>query len=154
MQRLADLLAQRQDRVSLPRPEPEVFCGNPLHFPNWIKSFEIFITRKTKDPSESLYYLGKYTKNEVKEAVSGPLSLYSVDAYDKTTRILTSRFGNHFMAANAFRKKKNKWLAQGSAKRWPWTKKFFRFSWPLWNSNDYHSLLESPQRSRQEPEHD
>ena len=34
MQRLADLLAQRQDRDSLPRPEPEVFCGNPLHYPN------------------------------------------------------------------------------------------------------------------------
>ena len=108
MQRVADLLAQRQDRDSLPRPEPEVFCGNPLHFPNWIKSFETFIKKKTKDPSESLYYLGKYTKNEAKEAVSGPLSLYSVDAYDKATRILTIRFENHFMVANALRKKKKK----------------------------------------------
>ena len=48
MQRLAELLAQRQDRDSLPRPEPEVFCGNPLHFPNWIKSFETFIKGKRR----------------------------------------------------------------------------------------------------------
>ena len=61
MRRLADLLTQRQDRDSLPRPEPEVFTGNPLRYPNWIKSFETLIERKTQNPSERLYYLGKYT---------------------------------------------------------------------------------------------
>lgn len=34
---LADLLMQRQERDSLPRPEPEVFTRNPLYYPNWIK---------------------------------------------------------------------------------------------------------------------
>lgn len=109
MQRLADLLAQRQDRDSLLRPEPEEFSGNPSHYPNWIKSFETFIKRKTKDPSGRLYYVGKYTKNKAKEALRGPLSLYSADAYDKATRISITRFGNHFMVANAFRKKINDW---------------------------------------------
>lgn len=109
MQRLADLLAQRQDRDSLPRPEPEVFTGNPLRYPNWVKSFETFIERKTKDPSERLYYLGKYTTGAAKEAVSGLLSLDNVDAYSKAKKILTNRFGNPFVVADAFRKRINSW---------------------------------------------
>ena len=109
MQRLADLLTQRQDRDSLPRPEPEVFTGNPLRYPNWVKSFETFIERKTKDPSERLYYIGKYTTGAAKEAVSGLLSLDNVDAYDKAKKILTNRFGNPFTVADAFRKRINSW---------------------------------------------
>ena len=77
MQRLANLLAQRQDRDSLPRPEPEVFSGDPLDYPTWKKSSETFIERKTKDPSD---LLDKYTSGESKEAISGLLSLNSADA--------------------------------------------------------------------------
>lgn len=80
MRRLADLVAERQDRDSLPRPEPEVFSGDPLDYPTWKKSSETFIERKTKDPSELLYYLGKYTSGESKEAISGFLSPNSADA--------------------------------------------------------------------------
>ena len=43
--KLADVLTQRQDRDSLPRPEPEVFKGDLLRYPMWIKSFETFIVR-------------------------------------------------------------------------------------------------------------
>ena len=70
MRRLADLVAERQDRDSLPRPEPEVFSGDPLDYPTWKKSSETFIERKTKDPFEQLYYLGKYTSGESKEAIA------------------------------------------------------------------------------------
>ena len=57
----------------------------------WKKSFESFIKRKTKDPSELLYYLGKYTSGESKEAISGLLSLNSTDAYKKARKILADR---------------------------------------------------------------
>ena len=93
MQRLADLLTQGQDRNSFPRPEPEVFTGNSLRYPNWVKSFETLIERKTKDPSERLYYLGKYTTCAAKEAVSSLLSLDNVDAYSNAKKILTNHFG-------------------------------------------------------------
>ena len=109
MRRLADSLTQRQDRDSLPRPEPEVFTGNPLRYPNWIKSFETFIERKTQNPSERLYYLGKYTTGEAKEAISGLLALDNTGAYSKARKILTDRFGNPFIVADAYRKKLNCW---------------------------------------------
>ena len=71
MQKLADLLSQRRDRDSLlPRPEPEVFTGNPQRYPSWIKSFETFIERKTRNPSERLYYLSKYTTGEARQGSS------------------------------------------------------------------------------------
>ena len=74
-----------------------------------MKSFETFIERKTKDASERLYYLGKYTTGAAKEAISGLLSLDNVDAYDKAKKILTNHFGNPFTVADAFRKRINSW---------------------------------------------
>ena len=107
--KLADLFTQRQDKDSLPRPEPEVFNGDLLRYPLWIKSFETFIERKTKDPSERLYYLGKFTADEAKESISGLLPLDSEEAYVEAKRILASRFGNPFLVSNAYRKKINDW---------------------------------------------
>ena len=107
--KLADLLTQRQDKDSLPRPEPEVFNGDLLRYPLWIKSFETFIERKTKDPSERLYYLGKFTADEAKESINGLLPLDSEEAYVEAKKILASRFGNPFLASNAYRKKSNDW---------------------------------------------
>ena len=101
MQRLADLLTQRQDC--------ELFTGNPLRYPNWIKSFETLIERKTKNPSERLYYLGKYTTGEAKEAISGLLALEDTEAFSKAKKILKDRFGNPFIVGDAYHKKINSW---------------------------------------------
>lgn len=109
MQRLADLLTQRQDCDSLPRPEPEMFTGNPLQYQNWIKSFETFIGRKTKNPSEWLHYLGKYTTGEGKEAISGLLALEDTNAFVKAKKILKDRFGNALIVSDACHKKINSW---------------------------------------------
>ena len=108
MQKLADLLSQRQDQDSLPRPEPEVFTGNPLRYPSWVKSFKMFIERGTRIPSSKrLYYLSKYTMREGRDAVSGLLALDNVDAYDKAKKILIDRFGNQFIAVDACPKRIN-----------------------------------------------
>ena len=107
--KLAEVLTQRQDRDSLPRPEPEVFKGDLLRYPMWIKSFETFIERKTKDPSERLYYLSKFTTDGAKEAVNGLLPLDSEEAYIEAKKILASRFGDPFLVSNAYRRKISEW---------------------------------------------
>ena len=107
--RLADLLTERQDHDKLPRPQPEVFSGDFLQYPIWIKAFETFIEGKTKLSSERLYYLSKFTSGEAKEAISGLLSLDSEKAYVKAKKILTDRFGNAFLVSNAYRKKIENW---------------------------------------------
>lgn len=107
--KLADLLTERQDHNKLPRPEPEVFGGDFLEYPIWIKAFETFIEGKTKTSAERLYYLGKFTTGEAKEAISGLLSLDSEEAYVRAKKILTRRFGNTFLVSNAYRKKIESW---------------------------------------------
>ena len=107
--KLAEVLTQRQDRDSLPRPHPEVFKGDLLRYPMWIKSFETFIERKTKDPSERLYYLCKFTTDGTKEAVGGLLPLDSEEAYIEAKKILASRFGDPFLVSNGYRRKISKW---------------------------------------------
>ena len=41
--RLADILSKRRLQDSLPLPEPEVFSGDLLQYPVWLKSFETII---------------------------------------------------------------------------------------------------------------
>ena len=44
------LAARRQDRESLPRPEPEVFRGNLLRYPTWKKSLRLSSKGKRQIP--------------------------------------------------------------------------------------------------------
>ena len=73
--RLADILSQRRLQDSLPLPEPEIFSGDLLHYTVWLKSFQTIIEGQTEKVSQRLYYLGKYTTGEPKEAISGLLLL-------------------------------------------------------------------------------
>lgn len=107
--RLADVLCQRRLQDTLPLPEPEVFSGDFLHYPVWLKSFETIIEGQTKEVSQRLYYLGRYTTGEPKEAISGLLLLDSAEAYKQAKKILSDRFGNPFVVADAYRKKINEW---------------------------------------------
>lgn len=107
--RLADILSQRRLQDTLPLPEPEIFSGDLLHYPVWLKSFETIIEGQTEKVSQRLYYLGKYTTGEPKEAISGLLLLETEEAYKQARKILSDRFGNPFLVADAYRKKINEW---------------------------------------------
>ena len=92
--KLADLLTERQNHNKYPRPQPEVFSGDFHDYPIWITAFETFIQGRTKTSDERLYYLGKFTMGEAKEAIRGILSLDSQETYVRAKNIFTSRFGN------------------------------------------------------------
>ena len=63
------LLAETQNQTRLPLPEPEIFTGDPLHYPIWVKAFETLLEGRAIKPSERLHFLGKYVKAEAKEVV-------------------------------------------------------------------------------------
>ena len=109
LERLADLITQRHARELLPLPEPETFKGDLLHYPSWKKSFDAIVERRTDSPSQRLYYLGRYTSGEAKDAISGLLTLESDDAYREARKILSDRFGNPFLVADAYKKKIKEW---------------------------------------------
>ena len=148
--RLADLLAQRQDHDSLPRPQPDVFSGDLLQYPIWIKAFETLIERKTKQPSERLYYLGKYTSGEAKEAVSGLLPLDTETAYTKAKNILANRFGNPFLASSAYRKKLESWpkIASNDGPGFRRYSDFLQHSCTAMDKINFLSVVDDPEENR------
>ena len=125
-ERIVDLFTANQKKASLPVKEPEVFSGDLLTYPMWKASFKALIEQKTSDPHEKLYYLNKYTSGEAKAAIHTLISIGTQDAYDKAQKILTDRYGNKFLVANAYRSKLEKWpkiaLNDGSGLR-----KFYDF---------------------------
>lgn len=106
---LADLMTKRHAHEQLPLPEPEMFSGDLFHYPTWKKSFDTIVERRTDSPSQPLYYLGRYITGKAKEAIRGLLTLDSEHAYHEARKILSERFGNPILVANAYRKKINEW---------------------------------------------
>lgn len=105
LERLADLLSQRRLQDSLPLPEPETFRGDLLQYPFWVKSFKTIIEDQTHKSARRLFYLGKYTVGEAREAISGFPSLETPQAYSEAKKVLSDRFGNPFLIADTYRKK-------------------------------------------------
>ena len=108
--RLADLLTERRGKGTLPIPEPEIFRGDLLHFPRWIKSFETIIQSLTKRAMDRLFYLGRYTVGEPKDAIAGYITQNATEAYDTAKALLWKRYGNPFLVAEAYKKKIQEWL--------------------------------------------
>ena len=102
---------QTDQKIEIPEelPEPETFSGELLHYPTWKKSFDTIVERRTDSSSQRLYYLGRYTTGEAKESISGLLALDSEDAYLEARKILSDRFGNPYLVANAYKKKIKEW---------------------------------------------
>lgn len=63
--KLLESMYEMQAKSKLAPQEPDVFHGNEkdmLKFPIWLRDFEDLIEKSTKEPSERLRYLNKYTK--------------------------------------------------------------------------------------------
>ena len=97
------------NKLTLPKLEPEVFSGDLLNFPIWIKSFEALIETNTTSPSERLYFLSKYTAGEAKQAIRGFFVQDGNSAYIDAKRTLISRYGDKFRAAEAFKYQIHSW---------------------------------------------
>ena len=148
--RLADLLVERQDHNKLPCPQPEVFSGDFLQYPIWIKAFETFIDGKTKSSAERLYYLSKFTSGEAKESICGLLSLNSEEVYVRAKKILVSRFGNAFLVSNAYRKKIESWpkIAPNDSLGLRRFSDFIQHCKTAMNSIQYLNVLNDPEENQ------
>ena len=93
----------------LPIPEPPIFHGNPLEYPNWICAFEALIENKSIHAIERIHYLNKYLGGKAKASVSGYFILRSENAYQQARELLEKRFGNPFIISEEFQKKLETW---------------------------------------------
>ena len=93
----------------LPAPEPTVFSGEPMHYPDWKSSFHALIHRRNLPSSDKMYYLKRYVSGSAKEAINGLFLQNSSEAYERAWDILDERFGHPFIVTNAYRDKLRKW---------------------------------------------
>ena len=94
---------------NLPRPEPPVFNGDPLTYPDWESAFNTLIDKRPIPEEEKVFYLRKYVSGKAKESIEGYLMINSAVAYQRARETLKSRYGNPFAVANAFRNKLSSW---------------------------------------------
>ncbi|XP_078374366.1 uncharacterized protein LOC144657884 [Oculina patagonica] len=93
----------------LPAPEPTIFSGEPVQYPDWKSSFHAIIHRKNLSASDKMYYLKRYLRGPAKEAISGLFLQNSSEAYERAWNILDERFGHPFVVAKAYRDKLQRW---------------------------------------------
>lgn len=109
MRQLIQTLSDQATLSRLPPPEPTVFMGDPLKYPQWISAIRTLIDRRGIPSTEKLHYLKRYLAGEAREAVEGHFLLTTSDAYDQVIQILHKRYGDSFVVAGAFRDKLEKW---------------------------------------------
>ena len=102
-------LVESQAQSRLPLPKPDVFSGDPLKFPVWLKAFETLIETRAVNPTERLHFLGRYVGGEAKELIEGYMLMDGEDAYQSAKGMLAKRYGDPFAVASAFRKKLESW---------------------------------------------
>ena len=98
----------------LPVPEPTIFSGEPIQYPDWKSSFRALIDRKNLPSSEKMYYLKRYVSSSAKEAISGLFLQNSSEAYERAWKILDERFGHPFIITKAYRDRLQRWPKIGA----------------------------------------
>ena len=88
----------------LPQIEPEIFSGDILAFPAWLRSFESQIEAHTTTDEERLFYLGKYTTGEAKKVINGFLTLDGPGIFSRAQATLKQRYGDRYHIAAAFKR--------------------------------------------------
>ena len=106
---LTKLLSDHVNLSRLPVPEPTIFLGDPLKYPDWKVTFEMLIDQKGIPQTERIHYLKKYIGGVAKEAVEGYFLVTSPRAYDEARQLLEDRYGSSYVIANAFRDRLENW---------------------------------------------
>ena len=106
---IVTVIADSFSMSRLPAPEPTIFSGEPILYPEWKSSFHALIHRKNLPSSDKMYYLKRYVSGSAKEAINGLFLQSSSEAYERAWNILDERFGHPFIVTNAYRDKLPKW---------------------------------------------
>ncbi|KAJ8021513.1 hypothetical protein HOLleu_38747 [Holothuria leucospilota] len=104
VQSLAEAMSSAISLNKIPAPEPGIFRGDPLSYPDWRISVRTLLEEKCIPKPDRIHYLKNYLGDPAKQAVSGFFLLKDELAYQKE-----SRYGNPYKVAEAFRTKLHAW---------------------------------------------
>ena len=109
MLELARVFSDHTKLSRLPVPEPSIFMGDPLKYPDWKVTFEMLIEHRGIPTTERIHYLRKYIGGVAKEAIEGYFLVTSPYAYADARTLLEERYGNPFVISNVFRDRLESW---------------------------------------------
>ena len=90
--------------------EPNIFDGNPLDFPLWVKDFDSYADSRARTSAEKLSFLYKFTSGVAQHTISMISKfLTSENAYKEAKAILWARFGEESVIADAYSSKLANW---------------------------------------------
>ena len=105
--KLSDVLVDPRNRL------PEIiipkFCGDPLDYDSFIRTFDARIASRTNDDSERRHYLDQYTSGIPKQIVRSCMHIPAGLGYAEARRQLDERFGDRFMLAQTYLKRLETW---------------------------------------------
>ena len=113
----AAIITAITDSISLSRlpvPEPTVFSGEPIQYPDCKSCFHALIDRKALPSSNKMYYLKHYVGGAAREAISGLFLQNSSEAYERAWSILDERFGHPSIITKDYRDKLQRWPKIGA----------------------------------------
>ncbi|XP_071834278.1 uncharacterized protein [Apostichopus japonicus] len=87
--------------VHMPKPELEVFTGNPVEYWSFINNFEASIASKVSDDRVKLTYLLQFCENEVKDSISCCVLMEPTEGYQRARDILAKQYGQPHVVAHA-----------------------------------------------------
>lgn len=91
----------------LPAPEPEIFTGDAMKYPQWKSNFDSLV--EGLEAKEKIMYLGRYTQGPARKVIEGLFLLGDDCAYQEARSLLESRFGSQWQIAEAFRRRLEGW---------------------------------------------
>lgn len=106
---LTEALVRTMTLTRLPIPEPPIFMGDPLQYPDWLSAFTTLIESQGIPVNERIHYLRRYLGGSAKDAVSGFFLLRSEKAFEQAKEVLEKRFGSPFTISEAFRTRLDTW---------------------------------------------
>ncbi|KAG1669999.1 hypothetical protein GQR58_017185 [Nymphon striatum] len=85
------------EHVYMPKVELQTFYGNPLHYHEFIISFELNVETTCSNSDFKLARLLQYTSGVAKEAIRGCQLIGGDTGYQQARSILQERFGNKYL---------------------------------------------------------
>ena len=102
---LQQLLGQHQQwalSTMLPNVKVPTYCGDPVEYCHFIRSFENLIETKTTSNNTRLYYLVQYTSGGLQELMRSCLSMNPEEEYNTARKLLKQHYGQNYRIATAY----------------------------------------------------
>ena len=102
-------MAQMLKLQAAPKPDLDVFTGNPLDYQYFKATFKEVVEQIVTDQSGRLTTLIKYTQGDAKDLIKHFVHADPTDCYDKAIALLDKEYGNQHLLSCSYIKELRQW---------------------------------------------